>query len=76
MVASLQHERRPKLGYFKNEVIEDWSPTPLPRSSGIHVTLQTRRRDMRRKTRDYTAVMIIGSWVFFVGVGLFFGSML
>ena len=64
------------MGYYKNESIDDWSPTPRPKSAGVHVSLQTPRRYMRRKPRDYTLAMIFGGWVFFLAAGLFFGSLL
>jgi hypothetical protein len=76
MVASFQLERRPKLGYFKNEAIEDWSPEPRPKPVSVHVSLQTRRRDMRRKPRDYTTAIVSGGFAFFLTVGIILGRML
>jgi hypothetical protein len=64
------------MGYYKNEAIDDWSPTPRPRSSGIHVSLQTRRRDTRRKPRDYSTAIVLGGFAFFLTAGIILGRML
>ena len=68
------------MGYYKQQAIsaevEVADRVPRPRPASSHVSLTVRRREMRKPSRDYTAVMIVGSWAFFMGAGLFLGRML
>jgi hypothetical protein len=77
MVACLPTERRPKLGYYKQQAIaaevEAPDRVPSPRPASSHVTLQIRRREMRKPSRDYTTITVIGAMTVFFGLGVVLG---
>jgi hypothetical protein len=68
------------MGYYKQQEIanqlEVSERVPRPRPASSHVSLTVRRREMRKPARDYTAIMIVGSWTFFLGAGVLLGRML
>jgi RecA/RadA recombinase len=79
MVACLPVERRPKLGYYKQQEIaqqlEVADRVPRPRPASSHVTLQIRRREMRKASRDYTGLMVLGGMCVMFVLGVMIGVM-
>jgi hypothetical protein len=79
MVACLPVERRPKLGYYKQQTIaaqtEVADRVPSPRPASSHVTLQVRRREMRKPSRDYTGVLVFGVMCVMFILGVVIGVM-
>jgi hypothetical protein len=70
------NERRPKLGYYKQQAVAAEVEAPdrvrSPRPASSHVTLQISRREMRKPARDYTTITVVGamSAMFVLGVVL------
>jgi hypothetical protein len=72
----VSNERRPKLGYYKQQAIasevELPERVPAPRPALSHVSLTVRRREMRKPARDYTNATVLSVMVvmFILGVVL------
>ena len=77
MVAYLPTERRPKLGYYKQQEIADQleipERVPRPRSASSHVSLTVRRREMRKPARDYTTATVLSVMVVMFVLGVVLG---
>jgi hypothetical protein len=65
------------MGYYKQQAIaaevEAPDRVPSPRPASSHVSLTVRRREMRKPSRDYTNVTIIGGMCLFFGLGVVLG---
>jgi hypothetical protein len=65
------------MGYYKQQEIaaqtEVADRVPSPRPASSHVSLTVRRREMRKPSRDYTNVTIIGGMTVFFGLGVVLG---
>jgi hypothetical protein len=64
------------MGYYKNEAIDDWTPSPKPVT--VHVALQETRRGRRyneKKSAGLTPLLVISAMVFMFVAGLVLGVM-
>jgi hypothetical protein len=68
------------MGYYKQQAVAAEVEAPdrvrSPRPASSHVTLQISRREMRKPSRDYTNVTVIGAITLFFGLGVVLGVML
>jgi hypothetical protein len=75
----ITNERRPKLGYYKQQAIasevELPERVPAPRPASSHVSLTVRRREMRKPARDYTTATVLGAMTFMFVIGIILGVM-
>lgn len=67
------------MGYYKQQEIADQlevpERVPRPRPASSHVTLQVRRREMRKPSRDYTGLMVLGGMCVMFVLGVVIGVM-
>jgi hypothetical protein len=65
------------LGYYKQQEIasevELPERVPAPRPASSHVTLQVRRREMRKPARDYTTATVLSVMVVMFVLGVVLG---
>jgi hypothetical protein len=65
------------MGYYKQQAIaaevELPERVPAPRPASSHITLQVRRREMRKPARDYTTVTVLGAMAVMFGLGVVLG---
>jgi hypothetical protein len=65
------------MGYYKQQAVAAEVEAPdrvrSPRPASSHVTLQISRREMRKPSRDYTTVTVLGAITLFFGLGVVLG---